>query len=105
MIAAQADAGPPSRMADGIAQAVALQQQGRLDDAAQMLGAILAAEPDRLDALHLLGLLRHQQGRNGEALRLVGAVLQARAAFRRSAQQSRTYSPVARPSSGSVGKL
>ncbi len=58
-----------------IGQAVALHRQGRLDDAAQIYGAILAATPDQPDALNLLGLLRHQQGRNVEALHLIGAAL------------------------------
>jgi len=75
MTSARAATASRSRMASGIAEALALQQQGRLDDAAQMLGAMLAAQPDRLDAQHLLGLICHQQGRNVEALRLVGAVL------------------------------
>jgi tetratricopeptide (TPR) repeat protein len=75
MIAALADASPPPQAVRGIQQVLALCQQGRVDDAEQILGAILAAEPDRLDALHLLGLLRHEQGRNVEALRLVSAVL------------------------------
>ncbi len=59
-----------------IEQALALHGQGRCDDAEQICGALLAAEPDHLDALHLLALVRHQQGRNVEALRLVGALLQ-----------------------------
>jgi len=61
---------------DEIEQALALHRQGRCDDAEQICGALLAAEPDHLDALHLLALVRHQQGRNVEALRLVGALLQ-----------------------------
>jgi Tfp pilus assembly protein PilF len=66
-----------SQQGNVIKQALALHQQGRLDEADRVYGAILAEEPDRLDALHLLGLLRHQQARNVEALRLIGAVLQA----------------------------
>jgi tetratricopeptide (TPR) repeat protein len=58
-----------------IALAFGAYQQGRLGDAEKSLSAILAAVPDHLDALHLLGLLRHQQQRNAEALELVGAVL------------------------------
>ncbi|HUC48122.1 MAG TPA: tetratricopeptide repeat-containing glycosyltransferase family protein [Xanthobacteraceae bacterium] len=72
MTAAQAESGlsQPS-----IAQAFAHFQQGRLAEAETICTAILAAEPQHFDSLHLLGLLRHRQGRNAEALRLVAAVL------------------------------
>jgi len=73
MRAAQAKAAPSP--AKGIAEAFAHYQNGRLADAETICAAILAAEPEHFDTLHLLGLLRHQQGRNAEALRLVGAVL------------------------------
>ena len=59
-----------------IEQALVLHRAGKLAEAEQIYNAILAATPERLDALHLLGLLRHQQGHNVEALRLIGAVLQ-----------------------------
>ncbi len=49
--------------------------QGRYDEAEASCDAILAAVPDHIDALHLLGLVRHQQKRHGEALQLIGAVL------------------------------
>jgi tetratricopeptide (TPR) repeat protein len=58
-----------------IAEALKLHEQGRLDEAEQIYGAILAAEPGHCDAQHLLGVVRHQQGRNVEALRLIGAAL------------------------------
>ncbi len=64
-----------SRPIEDIAQASALHQAGRFDEAEKICSGILAAEPDHYDALHLLSLLRHRQGRNAEALRLVGAVL------------------------------
>jgi Tfp pilus assembly protein PilF len=66
---------PPAAAA--IEQALALHQAGRFNEAERIYSAILAAAPGRLDALHLLGLLRHQQGQNVEALRLIGAVLKA----------------------------
>jgi hypothetical protein len=59
----------------GLAQAFAHYQQGRLAEAETICEAILGAEPQHFDTLHLLGLLRHQQKRNVEALALVGAVL------------------------------
>jgi tetratricopeptide (TPR) repeat protein len=58
-----------------ISRAIALHQQGRFDEAAQLYDVILAAAPDRPDALNLLGLARYQQGRNADALRLIGAAL------------------------------
>lgn len=64
-----------SRPENEIGQAVALHRQGRLDEAARLYSAIIAALPDRPDALNLLGLVRYQQGRNVEALRLIGAAL------------------------------
>jgi tetratricopeptide (TPR) repeat protein len=79
MRTAQAEAQPPlskaSNIAHNIEHAFAHYQQGRLADAETICNAILAAEPEDFDALHLLGLLRHAQERNAEALRLVGAVL------------------------------
>ena len=68
----------PSARPDSVSEinrAVALHQQGRLDEAAQLYDVILAAAPDRPDVLNLLGLVRYQQGRNAEALRLIGAAL------------------------------
>jgi tetratricopeptide (TPR) repeat protein len=50
-------------------------RQGRSDEAAAFCDAILAAVPDHIGALHLLGLVRHQQRRHGEALKFIGAVL------------------------------
>jgi len=79
MRTAQAEAQPPlskvGNIAHNITQAFADYQQGRLADAETICNAILAAEPEQFDALHLLGLLRHAQKRNAEALQLVGAVL------------------------------
>ena len=70
----------PKPEADDIAQAVALHQRGRLNEAAQLYQAILAATPDHPDALNLLGLVLHQQNRNIEALQLIGAALKHAAA-------------------------
>ena len=61
--------------APSIAEAFARFQEGRLADAETICNAILTAQPEDFDSLHLLGLLRHRQGRNAEALRLVAAVL------------------------------
>jgi tetratricopeptide (TPR) repeat protein len=58
-----------------ITPALASFRQGRGDEAEAFCDAILAAVPDHIDALHLLGLVRHQQRRHGEALKFIGAVL------------------------------
>lgn len=58
--------------------AVALHQAGRLAEAEPIYLAVLAAEPDRFDALHLLGVLRQQQGRCAEAADLIAAALAQR---------------------------
>lgn len=66
---------PASDRPQLLQQAVALHQNGNLAAAEQLYLQILAAEHDHLDALHLLGLLRHQQGRNSEALALIDAAV------------------------------
>jgi tetratricopeptide (TPR) repeat protein len=66
----------PSAVPD-IQQAIALHRQGRLSEAEGIYTAILAADPARADALHLLGLANYQQGRLPEALRLMAAALRA----------------------------
>jgi tetratricopeptide (TPR) repeat protein len=58
-------------------QAVALHQQGRLDEAARGYIAVLDREPADVNALHLLGVLRQQQGRAAEALAPLGQALAA----------------------------
>jgi tetratricopeptide (TPR) repeat protein len=55
--------------------AVALHRGGMLAEAAAFYARILATAPHHVDALHLLGVVRHQQGRNDEALPLIGAAL------------------------------
>jgi tetratricopeptide (TPR) repeat protein len=58
-----------------VRQALALHQEGRLDEAARIYESILAADPDDFDALHLGGVLRHQQGHSVDALHLIAAAL------------------------------
>lgn len=58
-----------------IEHAKAMHGAGRLAQAEQIYSAILSADPDAFEALHLLGLLRYQQGRQVDALRLIGAAL------------------------------
>jgi tetratricopeptide (TPR) repeat protein len=52
-------------------RAYAAHRDGRLDDAERGYRATLAADPVHVDALHLLGVLRHQQGQHVEAADLV----------------------------------
>jgi|HubBroStandDraft_1064217.scaffolds.fasta_scaffold00033_30 protein O-GlcNAc transferase len=62
---------------DELRRAMALHQQGRLDEAARIYRAVLDRDPGDLNALHLLGALRLQQGRAAEALALIGRALAA----------------------------
>ncbi|HKT93907.1 MAG TPA: tetratricopeptide repeat protein [Paraburkholderia sp.] len=52
-------------------RAYAAHRDGRLDDAERDYRATLAADPVHVDALHLLGVLRHQRGQHAEAADLV----------------------------------
>lgn len=66
---------PPFNLGQTIQQALALHQQGRLDEAEKLYNRALKAKRDNFDALHLLGMLNHQRGRAGEAYRLIAAAL------------------------------
>jgi tetratricopeptide (TPR) repeat protein len=52
-------------------RAYAAHHAGRLADAERGYHATLDAHPAHVDALHLLGVLRHQQGKHAEAAKLV----------------------------------
>jgi tetratricopeptide (TPR) repeat protein len=54
-------------------EALALHQQGRLDEAEKLYNRVLKADRNQFDALHLLGMLNHQRGKPGEAYRLLSA--------------------------------
>ncbi len=54
-----------------LAAAVELHQAGRLDDAEAVYRALVDADPDHADALHLLGLIAHQRGDAETALGLI----------------------------------
>lgn len=60
------------------ARAYAAHRDGRLDDAERGYRATLDANPVHVDALHLLGVLRHQQGQHAEAADLVGRAVDLR---------------------------
>jgi tetratricopeptide (TPR) repeat protein len=68
---------PRPRSAPEIQPAIALHRQGRLSEAERIYAAILAVDPGRSDALHLLGLANYQRGRLPEALRMMAAALKA----------------------------
>jgi tetratricopeptide (TPR) repeat protein len=65
----------PFNPGQAIQQAVALHQQGRLDEASSLYTRVLKTQRDNFDALHLLGMLNHQRGKAGEAYRLITAAL------------------------------
>ncbi|MEP7274848.1 MAG: tetratricopeptide repeat protein [Betaproteobacteria bacterium] len=52
-------------------RALALQRAGRSAEAEALYRAVLQREPERFDALHMLGLLRHQAGELDEAIALL----------------------------------
>jgi tetratricopeptide (TPR) repeat protein len=62
-------------LGQSIQEALALHQQGRLDEAEKLYSRVLKAQRDNFDALHLLGMLNHQRGKAGEAYRLITAAL------------------------------
>jgi tetratricopeptide (TPR) repeat protein len=65
----------PFNLGQTIQEALALHQQGRLEEAERLYTRALKAQRDNFDALHLLGVLNHQRGKPGEAYRLINAAL------------------------------
>jgi tetratricopeptide (TPR) repeat protein len=59
-------------------RAYAAHRDGRLDDAERGYRAALDIDPAHVDALHLLGVLRHQLGQHAEAADLVGRAVDLR---------------------------
>jgi tetratricopeptide (TPR) repeat protein len=62
-------------MPTDLAVALRHHQEGHLNEAAQQYQAILAAEPDHPDALHLLGVLAHQRGEYSRAVGMIGRAI------------------------------
>jgi predicted O-linked N-acetylglucosamine transferase (SPINDLY family) len=58
-----------------LTHAAYLFQRGRHNEAALACEAVLAADPHEVDALHLLGLVRHLQGDHASALTLLASAL------------------------------
>ena len=91
-----------------IQPAIALHRQGRLAEAERIYAAILAVDPGRCDALHLLGLANYQQGRLPEALRLMAAALKADprrpTSIRTTGWRSTPASCISKRSTASIGR-
>ncbi len=58
-------------MTDQFTQAVALHEEGQLEEAAASYRSVLAANPAHADARHLLGVVHHQQGDHAQARALI----------------------------------
>jgi len=61
--------------ADAIRRAMALHRSGRFDAAAKIYRAVLAAAPDDVDALHLLGVLLSAQQQSSAGIELIRRAL------------------------------
>ena len=59
-----------------VQQAVALHQQGQLDQAEALYKRILAQSPQHFDALHLSGVIAYQRRDPETAIRLIGLAVQ-----------------------------
>jgi len=64
-----------ARIRDRVLAAIATHRSGRLDEAEKAYLEVLEDDPDNVDALHYLGVLRHQQGRSYQALELVSRAI------------------------------
>ena len=69
----------PFNLPQAFAQALALHQKGRLGEAEALYAQVLAARPDHIDALQMMGLVKLAKGRPAEALNLITAAMKARA--------------------------
>ena len=65
-------------VAQDFAQALALHQQGRLNEAEHLYTGILGVRPDHVDTLQMMGLIKLAKGQPGEALQLVSAAMRGR---------------------------
>src|SRR5947209_17458194 len=63
-------------MADAFAEALAHHKAGRLDQAADLYSRILAANPNHVDSLNLLGVIAHQRGNDRQAVELGARAVQ-----------------------------
>jgi Flp pilus assembly protein TadD len=58
-------------LSDALAIARTHHEAGKLWVAEEIYRRILAAEPDHVEALHLLGVIAHQTGRDDDAIKLI----------------------------------
>jgi predicted O-linked N-acetylglucosamine transferase (SPINDLY family) len=65
---------PP--LANSLQKAMREHQAGKLAEAERGYRWVLAQEPNQIDALHLLGVLRGQLGKNDEALELISRAIE-----------------------------
>src|SRR3954454_6606274 len=70
--------GKPLDIPRTIHQALELHHQGRTADAERLYAAVLAARPDHVDALQMLGVIKLSRGELATALRLVSTAMQLR---------------------------
>ncbi|HVZ54347.1 MAG TPA: tetratricopeptide repeat protein [Pseudolabrys sp.] len=68
----------PLNVPQVLAQALALHEKGRLNEAERLYTDILAVRPDHFDALQMLGVIKLAKGQPAEALRLVSQAMNAR---------------------------
>jgi len=66
---------PGADAADTLQQAMQAHGAGRLDDAGALYQAVLAANPDHADALHLSGVLQAQRGQHEQAAELISRAI------------------------------
>jgi Flp pilus assembly protein TadD len=60
---------------DALLYALRLQQEGRVEGAAQLYARILEKVPDNVDALHFLGVAKFQLGGGAAAVDLIGRAI------------------------------
>src|SRR4051812_31677099 len=70
--------GKPLDVPRTVLQATELYHQGRMAEAEQLYASVLAARPDNIDALQMLGLIKMARGELATALRLNLAAMQQR---------------------------
>lgn len=85
---------------EAFANAVRLLDAGRGDLARQQLGEILAAHPDEVNALRLLGMMRLADGDAGGAVELLARVVDLAPGFRQAAADLRRARRIAGGASG-----
>ena len=73
-----ASTGQAANTALKLREAIALHEQGRVDEAERCYREMLKNSPNQADALHFLGVIESQRGRYGEAVELIDRSLAVR---------------------------